>query len=245
MKKIYMPSDDVLLKMQELGGDINTYLLIKAVESLIVDGVNYPNKGILKNAYKYLRENPKLVHAICLLYPEETKYSEVAKYDARLALDLVDKSTSREIYTLDNLSYFSSTATSNSDIVSHTIDKLYEKLPKSPEYRFEYKKSWLLEDIFSTQILNKMQFHDYRAMEHLSCIEPAYAVLIPNANNSDRNRTEYLKAMRENFVTYGIRAYARRYGLDQVEKREINLKSPDEETKRLIRCINHDKSNLY
>ena len=66
MKKIYFPNMDKLHQIQSIVGGDNTYryLLVKAIESLIVDGINYPNKGILKSAYKYIKENPDIVHSI-------------------------------------------------------------------------------------------------------------------------------------------------------------------------------------
>ena len=81
MKKVYIPTMDELYQMQDItdGHSIYKYILIKAIESLIIDGINYPNKGMLKSAYKYLRENPDIAYAICKLYPEEIKYSEYAK----------------------------------------------------------------------------------------------------------------------------------------------------------------------
>ena len=82
MKKVYIPTMDELYQMQDMtnGQSIYKYILIKAIESLVIDGVNYPNKGILKNAYKYLKENPDIAYAICRMYPSEIKYSEPGKY---------------------------------------------------------------------------------------------------------------------------------------------------------------------
>ena len=245
MKKIYMPSDDILLKMQELGGNINAYLLIKAAESLIVDGINYPNKGMLKSAYKYLRENPDIAHAVCLLYPKEIKYSEVAKYDVSLTSQLISKSTSKDIYTLDNLSYFGESIRDNNPIILNTIGQLDEYLPTNPEYRFEYKDNVILEDIFSTRILDRTKFYNNIIMEKLSNIEPAYAVLFPQVTEYENKYLE--ETYRKMLLTKGMRTYAIRYCLDGTLRynKEIDLNNQDEETKRLIRCIKHDKDNLY
>ena len=91
MKKVYVPTMDELYQMQDItcGHSMYKYILIKAIESLIIDGINNQNKGILKHAYKYLRENPDIAYAICSLYPEEIKYSEYAKNDTILCLDLI------------------------------------------------------------------------------------------------------------------------------------------------------------
>ena len=255
MKKIYMPSDEILHKMQELDGDINTYLLIKAIESLIVDGVNYPNKGILKNAYKYLRDNPYIVRAICFLYPEEIKYSELAKYDIDLANWLINKKPNRDIYALDNIGYFSHSIQYNYQFMKDVIDKLDERLVYNPEYRFEYKnsdfgytQSELLDDIFSTKILEKHDFGYSETIYKLPKIEPAYAVLLPYVTGSTHD--EYTEEMYRKLLLHeGIKAYARRYRLgwyaENNKDQKVDLDNPDDETKRLIRCIKKDNNNLY
>lgn len=248
MKKIYMPSDETLHKMQELDGDINTYLLIKAIETLIVDGVNYPSKGKLKNAYKYLRENPKIVRAICLLYSEEIRYSELAKYDIDLANWLINKTPNREIYSLDNIGYFSHSIQYNYQFVKNVIDKLGEGLFYNPEYRFEYKESELLDDIFSTKILEAHDFGYSETIKKLPSIEPAYAVLLPYVTGGNHDDVPE-EIHRKILLSEGIKAYARRYGLgwyaEKNKDKKVDFDNPNEDTKRLIRCINHDKFNLY
>ena len=93
MKKVYVPTMDELYLMQDIsnGQSMYKYILIKAIESLIITGINFKDKGILKKAYKYLRENPNIAYAICSLYPEEIKYSEYAMNDIDLCLNTINR----------------------------------------------------------------------------------------------------------------------------------------------------------
>ena len=68
MKEMYVPTMDELYLMQDMGSNIYRYLVAKVVEKLILEGVNTPAKGMLKSAYKYLRENY-----------ENMTYSEIAE----------------------------------------------------------------------------------------------------------------------------------------------------------------------
>ena len=161
MKKVYMPTMDELYLMQDMGFDLYKYLLAKAVESLIMDVKVYGNgdKSILQGAYKYLREHPEISCSICKLYPEEIMYSRYAESENRLCYDLINPryNQDRSIYNLDNLSYFENGygVLNHMSIISKTISTLSEKLEVSPRYRFEYKESSLLNNIFNLR--NKLQ----------------------------------------------------------------------------------------
>ena len=87
-KKIYVPTEEELYTMQEMGANVYKYLMIKAVESIILDGKNYPSKGILKNAYQYVQEDPYLSYMISLMYPNEVQYSKRARNNKDLAIRL-------------------------------------------------------------------------------------------------------------------------------------------------------------
>ena len=246
MKKIYMPSDETLLKMQSLGGNIYKYLLIKVIESLIIKKLNNSNEGILKNTYKYLRENPNIARGICLLYPEEIKYSEIAQYDAYLAEQLIKKSIDKEIYNLDKLIYFKKIINENTQVIKTTIDVLDRHLSKNPEYRFEYQSNngteGLLDSIFSTNIIDENIYWNQEMKEKLSRIEPAYAILLPTIGYQD----DFLESTsRKELLRKGIAAYASRYGINNITSKEVDLDKPDEDTKRLIKCIKNNRNNLY
>lgn len=158
MKKVYMPTMDELYQMQEMtnGFSMYKYILIKAIESLIIDGKNYPNKGILKSAYKYLRENPDIAYAICRMYPEEIKYSECAQNDINLCLKLLDEKSidNHNIFNLDRLQYFENGlgVLTNDGVIQTTAHILASSLPNTPQYRFEYQENSLLDAIFYREI---------------------------------------------------------------------------------------------
>lgn len=243
MKKIYFPDMDKLHQIQYLVGGDNTYryLLVKAIESLIVDGINYPNKGILKSAYKYIKENPDIVHSICLLYPEELAYTEIGKYDAELCSILISQNTDKSICALDNLANFSESVNFNIGIVNKTVNTLQQKLTDYPQYRFTYQESPLLRSIFSVDS-QKFDNCDNDVVIGLTTIEPAYAISF--------NRQRYLnEQQRQNSLLDGIRKLSLRYNISQTCGSEYRSKdiltNQDQEVKRLIKTIKHDKSNLY
>ena len=101
MKEVFMPSMDELYQMQELNVNLYKYILIKAIESLVCNGLNYPSEGIFKNAPRYLRENSEIARTICSMYPDEMIYSDYARNDVELAIRLMNN---REKKVLINIS---------------------------------------------------------------------------------------------------------------------------------------------
>lgn len=225
MKKVYIPTKKELYTMQEMGANIYKYLTVKAIECLIVEGVNFPYKGILKNTYKYLRENPDIAYSICTMFPEEIQYSETAQNNVSLCCKLIrEKNT--QIYTLDNLALFEKGigTLDNFGVVNNTINILKENLPKTPEYRFKYKENRLLDNIFGRQINNFTWFNG----EAFRIIEPAYTLETYNPQIEE----ELIKA---------VNNYSKRYNIDPnlgIEYRnEDILTKPDQKVKRLLKCI--------
>lgn len=99
MKEVFMPSMDELYKMQDMGADIKLYLYAKAIEALCIEYNNFPRKGsILKNEFKYIREDEKITQAVCMMYPREIEFSEVSKYNPILAKQLITRKEFRDIY---------------------------------------------------------------------------------------------------------------------------------------------------
>ena len=242
MKKVYMPSNEILMSMQAHGCNIHEYLIVKLIESLIIEGINNTNNGILKNADKELQEDWIITRSVCILYPDELEYSNIAKRDLYLIKRILEKSKDNKIYNLDYLQYFENGINENADdyytyaIIDDAIDTLAEKIAISPEYRFEYK-SKLLDDIFSTAILTyKMPWTD--KIYKMSKIDPAYALLIKSPSFFTENRLRQL-------LSDSIRDYTYRYGVSDIESKEIDLYNPDEDTKKLIKRINSHRNNLY
>lgn len=239
LKNIYMPSIEDLYKMQDMGVNMYNYLLIKAGEALIIDGINHPHKGILKNAYRYLRENPDLTTMICSMYPVETVYSEIARYDTYLCDKLIEKPEDKSIYRLDNIAFFD---TSPISFQKKVIDILVNELKNNPKYRFEYIPSKLLDDIFSCKFDYEMLYcTDMQlAWEKLTMLEPAY-VLTSNKYLLEETNDIY----RKNLLKSAMTSYLSRYNLSQFtgynyEDKDV-LTNPDTEVKRLIKCINERK----
>ena len=153
MKKVFIPSMDDLYKMQDMHINILPYLYAKAIERLCIEYNNYPKMGsILRNEYKYLREDPVIAKAICMMYPSEIMYSDIVKYDAGLAMKLISEPKNNDIYRLDNISYFGNNLDSNLLIQKEVIRILYNEIYSNPKYRFEYKNSNILDDITKKQL---------------------------------------------------------------------------------------------
>lgn len=247
MKKVFMPSMDELYKMQDMGADIKLYLYAKAIEALCIEYNNYPKKGsILKNEFKYIRENEMLNHAICMMYPSEIEYSNVARYDTRLLQTLLEDTKYRslsqtdriisknDIYRLDNISRF--TTCTSEGVLPTVIDILAAELPINPKYRFEYRQSTLnsiLDDIFMGKIRLadiKYCMSDIEKEKYLSLlakIEPFYVM-----QRDDEETKKY-------YMRQAVVNYINRYGFDftvNISKKDI-LTNQDTEVKRLFRCI--------
>ncbi len=249
MKKVYMPTMDELYQMQDLGADVEKYLLVKAIESLALEGrVLTARGGIFKLAYKYLRENPEIAYAICRMYPEEIKYSEIAQNDIRLLWDLLGQSEKPQdasgkqfyqtIYDLDNLAHFEHGAgmLMNQRTVRYTIEELDKKLPKVPEYRFDYRPNSLLDNIFSCNLpIDTINRFIYK----LTKIEPGYALKV------EKQRLDKEPIGRKAILREGMKDYIKRYGIEithyrKFEQRDI-LTNPDTNVKRLLKCIKEHK----
>ena len=233
MKKVFVPSIDELYKMQDMGVNVYKYLLVKAIETLAVDGINYPNKGMLKSAYKYLREDPYIASSICMMYPEEIKYSEAASTDINLCLGLLEERSVTKC-RLDYLSKFDSTVLYNNLVLANVVVVLEQELKHNPKYRFEYQDNELLRMIFQREIsgVDITSFYTDKLLN----IEPAYGLSLDNWHfkNDRYDRVSRLSAAINNYAdTYGIPRYV---GVEYINK-DI-LTNPDTEVKRLMKCIN-------
>lgn len=243
MKKLYIPTMEELKLMEDMGANVYKYLLIKTVESLVLDGRNYPSKGVLKNAYKYLQEDPYISYMISLLYPSEVQYSKVSSANVSLCARLITQpQQDRSIYTLDRLASFPKETIHDSVIVDSTLMQLDQNLARTPQYRFEYQTSSLLEDVFSTELAKTIEMNGFIPTEVLSKIEPGYALALSDEFFEGTSREEVLKK--------GLEEYTKRYGfvgenaLDYDLMIESDIRLENEKTKRLIRCIDKN-TNRY
>ena len=209
MKNVFMPSMDELYQMQDMGANVYKYLLVKAIETLAVDGINYPNKGMLKSAYKYLREDPYIAPAICMMYPEEIKYSEIASMDVNLCLKLLDQEQDTKC-KLDYLSNFDSIVLDNTLVVGRTITALEEELQNNPKYRFEYQDNELLRRIFNRELTDIDLMGLETLTDELLFIEPAYGLSFGDRyfkNNEYDRPARVSKAVSDYADNYGIPRY--------------------------------------
>ncbi len=233
MKKIYMPSMDTLYQMQEMKANVYGYLYVKAIESIILDGINYPNKGMLKNAFNYLKEDYTIATSIGRLYPEEVKYSVVAQNDVKLCLDLLDSKGKISSSPLDNISSFTDGVYENTNVFIKIISLLEEELRNNPRYRFEYPGSRILDKIFNGEIEkdNLPILYRNEVIKALTSIEPAYAFM--KEDNIIR---------KSDFLDNGISRYLSRYhilpGFGNDYRGKDILTEPESNVKRLLRCIN-------
>lgn len=236
MKEVFMPSMDELYKMQDMGADIKLYLYAKAIEALCIEYNNFPRKGsILKNEFKYIREDEKITQAVCMMYPREIEFSEVSKYNPILAKQLITRKEFRYIYRLDNISSFYTCASDN--LTPEAVDILSKELPNNPKYRFEYKQSKLnsvLDDIFMGKInidnmclfMNTEQRQQF--ISKLSRIEPYYIMQLIDSEN------------KSSLLRLAVIEYINRYGFNYISegnKQEDILTNQTTEVKRLFRCI--------
>ena len=236
MKEMYVPTMDELYLMQDMGSNIYRYLVAKVVERLILEGVNTPAKGMLKSAYKYLRENYDVASAVCSLYPEEMQYSEILKYDPSFCLKLIGEPKPLDT-SLDNLSYFDEGTLSNVSVMNKTITRLNKVLIDNPKYRFTYKQSKLLDDIFLGRVNLDNIGYDEKML--LTSIEPAYLVKYYQNYLKSFEGTKDLKQVLE----YGIFDFCYRYNVSnwlgsEYKGKDILTNQPTE-VKRLIKCINN------
>jgi len=248
-----------LSKMQNIGANIYKYLLIKTIETLVVDGINYPNKGMLKNTYKYLREDLEIARAVCTMFPNEMVYSECARNDIQLALRLINKKKISKS-GLDHLCKFDSSVLSNPLVLKDTVLLLEKELIENPMYRFEYVDfdiellnkgvGRLLDYIFDrcvsdSDLMFMADSYKRDVVRSLINIEPAYAISLPidcfkkypsvGPNNNDV-AIELIN---------GINNYADRYGISMDVGNEYYgkdiLTNPDQNVKRLLKRINNGK----
>ena len=236
MKEMYVPTMDELYLMQDMESNIYRYLVAKVVERLILEGVNTPAKGMLKSTYKYLRENYDVALAVCSLYPGEMQYSEILKYDSSFCLKLIEEPKPLDT-SLDNLSYFDEGTLSNVSVMNKTITRLNKVLIDNPKYRFTYKQSKLLDDIFLGRVNLDNISYDEKLL--LASIEPAYLV---------KYYQNYLKSFEgtktpDEVLKTSIFDYCHRYDianwLGQKYRNKDILTNQPTEVKRLIKCINN------
>ena len=132
-------------------------------------------------------------------------------------MKLISEPKNNDIYRLDNISYFGNNLDSNLLIQKEVIRILYNEIYSNPKYRFEYKNSNILDDIFMGRF-NTTLFLDDITKKQLGYIEPYYGL-----------DSDMLSNMMERYVN--------RYGIDYTSNNKDILTNQTIEVKRLFRCI--------
>ena len=231
MKKVYIPTENELKIMQSYNANIYKYMTVKAIEAIIIDGINYPRKGKLEHQFKYVKENPDIARGVCLLYPEEINYSEVAKFDFDLCKSIIfnrDKPNN-----LDNINYFDKTILDNYLIFEYVVAELYDNMHKNPKYRYTYKdNNKLLDDIFSNNIPFEKAIYKESIFIKLASLEPAYILKLGSSLPF---------GIIENYYKNAINEYAKRYHIDDTLGNEFISKdiisNKNDNVKRLVRTM--------
>ena len=249
MKKVYIPTMDELYKMQDLSNGSFTYkyMLCKVIEALVMESKLEEGKSILEDTYRYFRENPQIVTAICRMYPEEITYSQYAMNDIELCRELIRGNIGQDhsIYSLDNLIYFQNGLGVNTNyfVVKEAIEILAKKLPTNPQYRFEYKEpNSLLDDIFlcETSLYN----FDSTTAKNISIIEPINALRLDERLFEEYKGNYLIKTLKGSYGQL-IDQYSARYGMEtkcfpEYFRQDI-LTEPDDNVKRLKRYLEQHK----
>lgn len=229
MKELYIPSMDDLYEMQDMGVNIYKYILVKAIEKIALDGVNHSNKGMLKNAYRYIKENLYIASAIGMMYPEEIKYSQVANMDVNLCMNILNKREDTKS-NLDYLGNFDNSTLMNTMVIDKVLLELIEKLQRDPKYRFEYKQNYLLDRIFKREITSNELMFSKALGEKILKVEPAYILTLLDILNISKEDIQLL--FNQYASTYGIPNYVG----EEYRKKDI-LTNPDTDVKRLLKTI--------
>jgi len=252
-KKIYVPNEEELYTMQEMGVNVYNYLLAKVIEVLTLEGIKYPKKGILKTAYKYFQENTDIAYPICRMYPNELQYSQIARNEVPLCLDMLNQDNDKSIYRLDNLIYFDEGVQTNTQVSEEVIKILGIELLFTPQYRFEYKSSeYTNNGVSDNVILNNIFSGNYdtdfisneKVYKNLMTIEPAYALKISDRIFSSPRFSE----SREVALRKSVGRYLGRYSLTGKNSEYLGqdiLTNPNKKTKQLIKCLKENKNNIY
>lgn len=243
-KPLYMPNEEDIYNLNEIkkSNDINHvdiygYIIAKTIEKLINDA------KFLKNADSYILDIPEIVHGLCWVYPQEVFGNDLAKTDIDLCRHLIIKEKDKSIYNLDMISMFDESVQSRSEIMELAIEQLDEKQLNSPEYRFSYKGSNLLDTIYGVDY-EKFADLSYSTLLHLMNIDPIYSLkfdykrLIPEFHYVNE---EVINWRRSNYFSTGFSKYRKLYDLrehNEYEYDKIDYHNPsDEKVKRLLKNL--------
>ena len=144
MKKVYIPTEEEIEKLNSLGLNTYNYLLSKVTETLIMEDVIYDDIEMFEYVYENLSEYPEILYSLCKIYPDRIGLSDVASKDVILLRKITERLHKQDnsIYNLDYITQFSEELLTNPDpiVLKNIIKKLSSKLISTPRYRFDYKE---------------------------------------------------------------------------------------------------------
>lgn len=232
-KKLYLPND-VELGLINKYCDLNKYLVVKTIESIILRGLRDENVGMMDNVDKEIGDCEDIYRSICMMYPNQVEKIPLARTDVNLCLKLlVSSDYDNSIYKLDNFAMFN---TGDALIIYDVIDILSRKLLKNPKYRFEYKKNELFDDVFSVNFDYRglgNEINSNKLLERLSYIDPIFIIKALLNGDLDEFSANEIKML----LKLSVSKYASRYGIDDLSNKISN--------KKLLKCIKIDENIIY
>lgn len=241
MKKVYIPTEEDIAKLNSLGLNTYNYLLSKVTETLIMEDVIYEDIDMFEYVYKNLSEYPEILYSISRMYPERIVDSELASKDINLCRKLTEKLPHQDnsIYHLDTITYFNQELPIVADpvILKNVVKILSDKLLLTPRYRFDYKEpNTILDNLFACELPKCLETSEI--LSALISIDPIYATKL--------DITELYKI--ENKIrtipfelSRGMFNYNHRYGMEtEIKEKDIQIKK----SKKLIRCLEERKTNF-
>lgn len=238
--KVYIPTMEELIELQKLGIDVYSYLITKVTETIIMEDKVY-DEGDIFEILDYLGPHPEIVYSICRLYPDKISESIITSKDIDLCRKLI-KSIKREdriIYKLDDiLMNFDKDILFDTGVIKNTISFISAHISSCPKYRFDYMgPNDLLDSIFSCELpIEKIPADSFI---NLIDIDPIYSVKL-GINH---------KANKDKIILYKRAAamYTGRYGYEEIINKDYQNKDiinkPDDNVKRLIKCLEYHKKN--
>lgn len=242
MKKIYIPSEDELRQIESLTkstAHTYKYILAKTIETLLMERNLDSNKNTLEVVYKYFREFPDIVYAICKMYPEDKYLCKEASDDKELCERLIKGISPQDssIKQLDEiLAYFEKglLVIDSPNIINAIADALAKGLQTYPKYRYEYRENEQLDQIFSCEM--PIYSMPIRPTPEFMTIDPIYALKISNFEPYVENSKN--RMLKESIDLYAMRNGINAHGITGAGTKSIMENS---KTKKLIRCLEYHK----
>lgn len=238
MKKVYIPTEEEIEKLNSVGVNTYNYLLSKVTETLIMKDVIYEDIDMFEYVYENLSEYPEILYSIARIYPDRISLSNIASKDINLLRMLTKKIKNQDtsIYNLDYITQFSEELLEEPDLIvlKNVASVLADKLISTPRYRFEYKgPNILLDNIFTCELPKNIDTTEL--LSYLMTIDPIYATKQDIScfyQTDKKNKTIPFE------LTRGMTQYNIRYGME-TDIQDKNIKR--EKSKKLIRCLNEHK----